>query len=356
MSNKIFYSSYIRGISVSVPKDKVNLHEFHFDDTDTEEIIKLTGIHEIRKAPDNMTQLDYCIDAANHLISELDFDKSQIDGVVFSTTLNDYITPGNAYLMQDLLDLKPETVLIDLNQACAGFVNGLLQASMLIETGYCKNVLVCAGDKEDSINPRDKSLKMLMGDGDAVAIVSAKENSPASTFAVYNDGRLAKVLYTPGGGKRMNLRFLSQHPEYMIEEKPDAQGNFHSVINSQMDGLEVMAFAMDAVPDAINAVIKNIGWNKNDVGMFAFHQANELLLKTLAKRCRIPLEKLPITLKYFGNTAGNSIPLTLVLLAENNRALNNWNKVVMCGFGNGLACAAAALSLKDTYFSKLHEI
>lgn len=356
MNGKVFNSSFIRGISVTVPKEHFDMHTLHFDNTDTEEIIKITGIHEIRKAPDNMTQVDYCFDAAKHLISELDFDKSQIDGLVFTTTLNDYVTPGNAYLMQDLLDLKTDTVLIDLNQACAGFVNGLLQAEMLIEVGYCKNVLVCAGDKQDALNPRDKSLKMLMGDGDAVAIVSAKENSPSSTFAFYNDGRLAKVIYTPGGGKRINMKFLSEHPEYMTAEKMDEQGNFHAVINSQMDGLEVMAFAMDAVPDATNKVIKNIGWQKNDVGLFAFHQANELMLKTLAKRCRIPLEKLPITLKYFGNTAAASIPLTLTLLAENNRALENWDKVVMCGFGNGLACAAAALSLKDTYFSTLHEI
>ena len=356
MKGKVFNSSYIRGISVTVPKERFDMHTLHFDDTDTEDIIKITGIHEIRKSPEDKTQIDYCFDAAKHLISELDFDKSQIDGVVFATTLGDYTTPGNAYFMQNLLDLKPEAVMVDLNQACAGFVNGLLQAAMLIEVGYCKNVLVCAGDKQDSLNPRDKSLKMLMGDGDAVAIVSAREDSPSSTFAFYNDGRLAKVLYTPGGGKRVNLKFFSEHPEYLTEEKIDEQGNFHSIINSHMDGLEVMAFAMDAVPDTINEVIKNIGWTKNDVGMFAFHQANELMLKTLAKRCRIPLEKLPITLKYFGNTAAASVPLTLVLLAENNRALDNWDKVVMCGFGNGLACAAAALSLKDTYFSTLHEI
>lgn len=356
MNDKFFNSSFIRGISVTVPKEHFDMHTLHFDNTDTEEIIKITGIHEIRKAPDDKTQLDYCFDASKHLINELDFDKSQIDGVVFATTLSDYITPGNSYLMQALLDLKPETVLIDLNQACAGFVNGLFQAAMLIELGYCKNVLVCAGDKEDSVNPRDKSLKMLMGDGDAVAIVSAKENSPASTFAFYNDGRLSKAIYMPGGGKRMNLKFFREHPEYLTEEKVDEQGNFHTLANAYMDGLEVMSFAMDAVPETINSVLKTMYWKKNEVDLYALHQANELMLKTLAKRCRIPIEKVPITLKYFGNTAGASIPLDLVLCKENRKAEGNWDKVVMCAFGNGLACTAAALSLKDTYFSELHEI
>lgn len=356
MNGKIFNSSYIRGISVTVPKEHFDMHTLHFADTDTEEIIKVTGIHEIRKAPDDKTQIDYCFDAAKHLFDELNFDKSQIDGLVFATTLGDYITPGNAYLMQNLLDLKTDTILIDLNQACAGFVNGLFQASMLIEVGYCKNVLVCAGDKSDGANDKDKSLKMLLGDGDAVAIVSARENSSASTFSVYNDGRLAKMIYTPVGGKRKNIRFLSKHLDYLTSEEVDEQGNTRAPFDSHMDGLEVMAFAMDAVPEAINEVLKNIGWQKNEVGIFAFHQANELMLKTLAKRCRIPLEKLPITLKHFGNTAAASVPLTLVLLAENHKAREDWDKVVMCCFGNGLACAATALNLKDTYFSGLHEL
>ena len=144
----------------------------------------------------------------------------------------------------------------------------------------------------------------------------------------------------------------------LLEEEYENK-NIYLVLNMKFkDWFDIFCYKrdFDSIFNFENEVIKNIGWNKNDVGLFAFHQANEILLRTLAKRCRIPLEKMPITLKYFGNTSSASVPLTLVLQAENNRALDNWDKVVMCGFGNGLACAAAALSLKDTYFSTLHEI
>lgn len=351
MDNKIFNKSFIRGISVTVPNNRINMHDFDFDNV--EEVIKITGVHEARRTYGGKTQLDFCVNSAECLFRELDFDKSQIDAVIFATPVGDYFTPGNAYLTQYRLDLPVECILTDINQACAGFVNGLFHASMMIQTGYCKNVLVCAGDIADGINDRDKSLQMLLGDAGAVAIVSAKENAAESTFSFYNDGRLFKALHVPSGGKK---RLFKLHLEDFKNEFTDKEGNTRTLIDAHMDGLEVMTFAMDAVPDTINAVLKTMNWKKNEVDLYALHQANEIMLRTLAKRCRIPIEKVPITLKYFGNTAAASIPLDLVLCKENRKAEGNWDKVVMCAFGNGLACATAALSLEDTYFSTLHEI
>lgn len=352
MNNGIFNTSFIKGVSVTVPSHRIDMRDFHFDGVDNEEVIKFTGVHQARRAVEGETQLDYCLDAAKRLMNEMDFDKSKIDGVVFATPWGDYPTPGNAYLTQNLLDLPVECFLVDINQACAGFVNGFFQASMLIQTGYCKNVLVCAGDTATGINDKDKSLQMLLGDAGAAAIVSKKEGASDTAFAFYNDGRVFKALYVPSGGKRRDSK---KHLEDFKEETVDKDGNTRRLVDSHMDGLEVMAFAMDAVPDAINRVLKTMDWKKQDVDLYALHQANEIMLKTLIKRCRIPAEKVPLTLKNFGNTAGASIPLDLVLCAKNREKEGNWDKVVMCGFGNGLACAAAALSLKDTYFSEIHD-
>lgn len=348
---KIFTKPFIKGISVVVPKKRIKIKDMHFGNANMEEIIKVTGIHELRESVEPESQTDYCINAAEKLIDELNFDKSQIDGVVFATPCGDFISPGSAYMVQNRMNLKKSCVLIDDNQACAGFVHGLFQAFLYVQSGYCKNVLVCAGETTTKgINQKDKSMRVLLGDAGAVAIISADENENQSAFGFYNDGGVFKALHTPAGGKKLPWK----HGITDVE-KADENGNIRTLRDAHMDGLEVMAFAISAVPRAVKDALKILDLSKDDVNLFAFHQANETLITALAKRLRIPAEKVPIEIKNYGNTAGASIPLLLNLLAENHKASGDWSKVVMCGFGNGMSCAAAALNLNQTYFSGIHD-
>ena len=347
MENKIFTKPFIKGISVTVPKERLIMKNLNFDDVNVEEVTKITGVEEVRRAPKNKTVTDYAINAAENLFTALNFDKSEIDGIVFATPISDYLTPGNGYIIQDKLNLKKNCVIVDINQACAGFVNGLFQASMMIETGYCKNILLCAGDTAATVYPKDKSMQMLMGDAAAVAIVS--EGNSRSAFSFYNDGNLLKALYLPAGGRRIQIKSGVTD----IEEL-DENGNVHVLECSQMDGLEVMAFAISAAPKSIKDLLKIMDWTKDDVEIFALHQASKPILTALSKRLRIPAEKIPVSLKNFGNTAGASTPLTLCL--ENPNSNGKWHKAILCGFGNGLACAAVAVDLSETYFCELHEL
>ena len=206
MDNKIFDLPFVRGICVSIPKERVVMRELQFDGVNVENIIKTTGIHEVRRAPANMTITDYCLNAAEHLFEELDFDRTRIDGVVFATPFGDYLTPGSGYVVQARLNLSTRCIIVDINQACAGFVNGLFNAFMLVESGYCKNVLLCAGDTAASVHPKDKSMQMLLSDAGAVAIISASDNPSKTAFSFYNDGRLLNSLYLPAGGRRLPIK------------------------------------------------------------------------------------------------------------------------------------------------------
>ena len=347
MENKIFTKSVVRGISVTVPKERLIMTSLNFDDVNVEEVTKITGVEEVRRAPTDMTVTDYAIDAAENLFTALNFDKSEIEGIVFATPISDYLTPGNGYILQEKLGLKKSCVIVDINQACAGFVNGLFQASMMIETGYCKNILLCAGDTAATVYPKDKSMQMLMGDAAAVALVS--EGNSKSAFSFYNDGNLLKALYLPAGGRRIPIKYGVTDVEEL-----DENGNIHTLDCSHMDGLEVMAFAISAAPKAIKDLYKIMDWTEDDVEIFALHQASKPILTALTKRLRLPPEKVPITLKNFGNTAGASVPLTLCL--ENPNTTGKCSKAILCGFGNGLACAAVALDLSETYFCEIHEL
>ncbi|MBR4172820.1 MAG: hypothetical protein IKR46_00415 [Clostridia bacterium] len=352
MNGKIFDVPLIRGVSVTVPKERVVMKDLTFDGVDIEEAIKLTGIEEVRRAPSNMTVTDYSLNAAEHLFEVLNFDKSKIDGVVFATPLGDYTTPGSGYLVQDRLDLSSKCIIVDINQACAGYINGLFQACMLIQSGYCKNVLLCAGDTAGAIHPKDKSMQLLLGDAGAATLISAGDGSRKGTFSFYNEGQSFRSLYTPAGGRKMPIK----HGVTDVEEI-DEQGNVHTLENPHMNGLEVMAFAIAAASTAIKNSLKIMEWTKDDVEVYALHQANKTILTALTKRLRLPADKVPVSLTYYGNTAAASTPLTLCLESpDDTGGGGKWDKAILCGFGNGLACAAAALDLSETYFCKIQEL
>ena len=350
MKDKIFTKPFVRGVSVAVPKERVILKDLKFEKTNNEEIIKVTGIHEVRCASKDKMLTDYCICAAENLFKELNFDKSKIDGLVFSTPLGEYISPGNGYIMQDRMDLSEDCIIIDINQTCGGYVYGLFQAFMLIQNGYCQNVLVCAGDLSSlNKNSKDKAFKMIMGDAGAVALVSAGNFESESAFAFLNDGKIFRALYTPAGGRRMPFKAGVTDKEII-----DKDGNVRTLQNTHMDGLEVMTFVMYAAPEVVDKVLKIIDWNIDDVNLLAFHQANRAIVDSVRKIIGLPKEKVPFCVKNYGNVSAATIPLTLCL--ENTPNRKNLEHVILCTFGSGMTCGAVALNLNETYFCTIHEL
>ena len=293
MNNKIFTIPVIRGISAVIPKERIALVDlaanFNMNEVSLKNIINLSGIREIRQTAPDETISDLCVCAAKHLLDELNFDKSQIDAVVFVTPCPDYIQPGPAYLVHNQLNLSPNCLVFDFNHACVGYVNAMFQAFLMIQSGYCKNVLLCSGDTPTkSIHPKDKSLRMVQGDAGSATLISTGENSQ-SAFDFYVDSTNYKALYIPAGGSRMPHKVGVTDVE--IE---DEQGNIRTLENAYMNGLDVMAFAVGAVPKSVKKVLSLIDWNKDDVGIFAFHQANKFMVDFIGKKLRVPLYRSPL--------------------------------------------------------------
>lgn len=349
MKDKIFTVPFVRGMSVSLPKERVNLEELNFDSGIIEKTIKTTGVRRIRQSPADKTISDYCIDAAKNLFSEIEFDKSEIDGVVFVTYTDDYISPGSGYIVQERLNLSDACIVTDIKQACAGFVHGLFQAYLLVQSGYCKNVLVCVGDTLTKvISPKSKSERMIFGDAGSVALVSAGDGTERAAFSFFNSGKNFNALYVPAGGFR-----TPSQVGVTDKETTDESGNVRTAENLYMNGLEVMTFVVYAAPRAVKNVLAMSNLTKDEIDLFAFHQANKTMVTSLGRVLRLPPEKVPIHLEEYGNTAASSIPLTLCLEKVQNK---NFEKVVLCGYGNGLTCGAVVLNLDRAHFCKLSEI
>lgn len=350
MTDKIFTVPFIKGISVTVPEERVDLRTLTFADVDIEKIIKTTGIESVRQSPNDKTISDYCINAAENLFEELNFDKSEIDGIVFSTYTGDYLSPGSGYIVQSALNLSSDCIVIDINQACAGYVYGLFQAFLMIQSGYCKNVLLCVGDTMTKmIHPKDRAERMILGDAGSASIISVADTAQKSIFAFHNVGKNFQVLYIPAGGRKLPIK-----TGVTDIEKTDEDGNTRTLENLYMDGLELMTFVMYAAPKTVKKVLNMAKLTKDDADLFVFHQANKTIVNSLGRVLRLPAEKVPLHVQEYGNTASASIPLALCL--EKNQRDVSMENAVLCGFGGGLTCAAVALSLQNTHFAAIHEL
>ena len=339
----------IIGMSASIPKETFDLLNLGFDKDTMRRTMKLTGIHTVRLASENMTAADFCTAAAEKLIKDLSFDKSLIDGIIFATPHPDYIYPGNCSIIQSRLNLPKKCIAMDINHSCTGLIYAIFVAYMMIETGHCKNVLVCCGDTASKhINLKDRALRMVVGDGGGTALLTAggEENI---AFSFNNDGDGLKYLYTPAGGERMPIQ-----PGTTDQEFADDDGNIRTLEEECMDGLEVMRFVINEMPPLVDDVLVQKSWNKDDVNLFAFHQANEFIVRSLAKRLKLSKDKVLLNVDDVGNIGGSSIAVAMCRDAKGKS--QNWIKTVFCSFGTGMSGAAMAVNLSDTYFCEISEI
>lgn len=349
----MFNGIQIKGISIALPKEVLELTTFN--DTYGEQYIKkvssVTGIYRIRVAPDDKSASDYCVAAAFNLFEDLKIDKGCIDALVFVSQSPDYMVPHTSAIMQHRLGLSNHIATFDLNYGCPGYVYGLLHAYSLINSGAFNNVLLCCGDTmTNTINDKDKALRMVMGDGGSATLIT-KGGSSSAYFSCYTDGSRADKLIVPAGARRLpKLEGVTD----VLEE--DCDGNKRTKENLFMDGMEVMNFALTDVVDEIKALLERVQWTKEEVGLFALHQANALIVKYLAKKLKVKLDKAPIEVSDTGNLSSASIPLMLCKHFHNKDVSLDLTKVIMCGFGTGLSCVTCALSLEDTYFGQIIEI
>lgn len=312
-----------------------------YSDKEVVNIIKATGVERVRIAEENVTSSDMCFNAAEHLIKKENIDKLDIDGLVFVSQTSDYILPATSIILQDRLGLSKDTVCIDIHYGCSGFIYGVFQAALWLSSGACKKVLVLAGDTTSRmINPNDKSLRMVFGDCGTATLLG--RGSHAMGFAICSDGSGADRLIVPAGGFR--------HPvtKESSELKFDEDHNGRTDNDLFMDGTAIFNFAITNVHKNVNCLIGNMNWNKEDIGLFALHQANNFMVNYVRKKLNVKPEKVPMNVTNYGNTG----PATIPLLFSDVCSAGGYNldKVIMSGFGVGLSWGSIATNLTETKF------
>ncbi|MEI7676087.1 MAG: ketoacyl-ACP synthase III [Bacteroidales bacterium] len=339
----IIHNIKIAAIASYVPETVLELSSLaaEYGEREVDNIIKTTGIERVRISGESQTSSDMCFEAAIHLIKKENIDIAKIDGLVFVSQTTDYILPATSVILQDRLELSKETVCIDIHYGCSGYIYGLFQAALWISSGACKNVLVLSGDTTSKmIHPKDKSMRMVFGDAGTATLVSKGTSTMA--FNICSDGSGYDQLIVKAGGFRMPK---SEQTKDLIE---DEDNNIRTLEDLSIDGLGIFSFVISEVHPNVNAVIDQMCWDKDNVNLFAFHQANKYLLSYVQKRLKVPAEKIPMNVLNYGNTGPASIPLLLSDIYSSKN--DNLEKVVLCGFGVGLSWGSIACDLRETHF------
>ncbi len=333
----------IKGISTCIPQKLLNLRDLsnQFGETEVERIMKSTGIEKIRIADEGTCASDLCETAAKYLLTEINLNPKDIDGVIFVTETPDYIVPATSVILQNKLKIPTTAVAFDINYGCSGYVYGIYLASLLISSKSCKNVLLLVGDViTPYVNNLDRSLKMILGDAGSATIIS--EGDDKFSFNIFSDGSGFQTLMIPAGGARIPK---SEKTSLLLERE---NGNYRTDENILMNGLDVFNFAIREAPKSILEVLNQHGWQKEEIKLFGLHQPNFLIIDFIRKKLKLQSDVIPIAMRETGNTGPASIPMLLTVEHKTLEEQDRLEKVVLCGFGIGLSCASVALPLKST--------
>jgi 3-oxoacyl-[acyl-carrier-protein] synthase III len=341
--------SRLCGMAAAVPAAHEHNHDYsHLSEQERSLLIKTTGIATRRIAPAGLTTSDLCFHAAEKLIAALNWNKDEIDLLIFVSQSPDYFLPASSIVLQARLGLPKSTAAFDINLGCSGYVYGLSTLASLMATGGFRKALLLAGDISTvGITPQDKSTWPLFGDAGTASAFTIDPNAK-TVVNLQSDGTGFEAIIIPDGGLRNPV-----NENTFINEEVE-KGIVRHRRNLWLNGLDVFNFSIREAPPSIANILTAAELTQEEIDFFIFHQANKLILETIRKKLKIPVEKVPYSLPDYGNTSSASIPLTIVSqCADRVQGRKRW---VFSGFGVGLSWGSIFLETDDLVCPPILEI
>jgi 3-oxoacyl-[acyl-carrier-protein] synthase III len=293
--------------------------------------VEKSGVHERYFADENETAFDLACKACDKLFHNSNIKKEDIDGIIFCTQSPDYIMPSNAFLLHNYLGLPNSTFAFDYNLACSGYVYGIALAKGFMSIGIGSNILLVTGDTYSKyVNKKDRSARILFGDGAAASFLTKNKSNAVFDIALESSGKDHKSFYIPAGGCR-----LPKSKETSIE-KIDQSNNVHTLEDIHMNGFGVWKFIASTVPKQIKALIEKNNYTLDDIDLFILHQSSKMTIDSLVKNLKIKDEKVYTNISKKGNLVSSSIPVA-IKDAEEEGKLKRGDLILLSGFGVGLS-------------------
>lgn len=315
---------------------------------DREAYMATTGILEKRWSND-FTASDLCQAAAEKLLDELGWERDSVDVLIFISQTPDYILPATSCVLHGKLGLRKECLSQDISLGCSGWVYGVTTAMSLLQTGVdMRRALVLSGDARKAAYEEPDQLFGYAGTATAIEYDPEKK-TPAVFSEVGTDGTGYDAIIRPQGGTRNPI---DEHTFDLVECE---DGRRRHGMQTRMKGMDVFAFGITTAPKSIRKLAKTAGFDYQDYDYFLFHQANRKMNEVIRTKLKLPEEKVPYSMTYFGNTSSASIPLTLVTQLR-EKLIGTHARLIGCGFGVGLSWGTIAFDADHIVIPALIEL
>lgn len=291
-----------------------------FLETTDEWITERTGIKERRVISSEKLE-DMAVYAANKALEDANLTAADIDFIICSNVVNEYVTPALSCIIQGKIGAACPTV--DINAACAGFIFALDMADDKLKAGKAKNILiVCAEEPSRMVSWKNRSTCVLFGDGAGAAVVTAGDELKAIRLTTSS---LTDVLYY----------------ERRLEPTPyiDKDESFEPLV---MRGREVFKHAVTSSCRDIRALLAATKLSPEDIKYYILHQANRRIIDSIRNFLGVDEERVPHNVERYGNISSAALP---ALLDEMNRGgkLQRGDKLVFSAFGAGFTTGACVI-------------
>lgn len=332
-----FQNISIEAIAACVPKKVIKGEYFSelLDDKELRKFERTTGILERRYVDSNTTASDLGFKAAKKILDEQNC-KDEIKALIFLSQTSDYKIPFTSNILQDRLGLSKEILCLDINAGCAGFIQGLSVCYSLANSIDGKVLLIVAETLSRILSPLDKSTNTLFGDGAAAVLVAKDKSNYPTYFNFFSDGNKHAAIMIPDGGYKSPFSLNS------LEWREGNNGGKSQGLHLTMDGAKVFDFTLREIPESIELLLKKSGMKIDEIDAFLLHQSNKFIIKQIASKLDIPIDKVLFNIDKFGNTSGVTIPLLMV--TELNPVMK-YNKLLLSGYGSGLNWGNCVISL-----------
>jgi 3-oxoacyl-[acyl-carrier-protein] synthase III len=292
-------------------------------ETSDQWIVERTGIRARHFAEADVACSDLAVQAARRALQTAKVDAASIDLIIVATSTPDMVFPSTACLVQHKLGVAG-CAAFDVQAVCSGFVYALTVADSMIRTGAASKALVIGSEVFSRIlDFKDRGTCVLFGDGAGAVVLEASDTPGILASELHADGRHVDILCVPGnvsGGNVLGDPVL------------------------KMDGPAVFKIAVSVLHDVALSVLAKAGRTEADVDWLIPHQANIRILHSTAKRLKLPIDKLVITVDQHGNTSAASIPLALDESVRSGK-ISRGDTVLLEGVGGGFTWGAVLLDL-----------
>ena len=293
-------------------------------DTSDEWIQERTGIRERHIAAEGETTADLGVIAARRAMEMAGKNKDDIDLIIVATTTPDKVFPSTACLIQKRLEIHG-CAAFDVQAVCTGFVYALAVADKFIKTGSAKTALVIGTETLSRIvDWTDRSTCVLFADGGGAVVVEASDEPGILSTHLHADGSYEHLLHVPRGISE-GYQLLKQGEAYIF-----------------MKGNEVFKMAVNTLGRIADETLTANNFDKSQIDWLVPHQANTRIIQATARKLKLPMDRVVVTVDTHGNTSAASVPLALDTAVRDGR-IKKGESIILEAFGGGFTWGSALL-------------